>query len=94
MDKFKHLKKFNEMNVEIDWKEVQNKWEDYYEGTFGEADYDDEFYKLKSFIPKLEINWKSVQNEYFDYIEQTNNESDSDEKFSIFKKIVSKQLIG
>lgn len=71
----KHLKDMNEMNQGINWKEIESKWNDYYEDTFGEADYDDEYEKLKSFVTGADVDWDSIESDYFDWIESTNNEA-------------------
>jgi hypothetical protein len=88
MENKKHIKGFNEMNQDIDWNEVEEKWNSYIEQTFGESDYDDEFYELKSFLPNLETDWAKVKKDYFGYIERTNNEGDYDKQFEKFKKFV------
>lgn len=89
----KHLKRFNEnLSNDINWTEVESNWYDWYEDSFGEADYDDEFDAMKSFI-NVNVNWSKVGQEYFDYIEETNNEDDYDRKFLKFKSMVKRNLI-
>jgi hypothetical protein len=91
----KYLKRFNESVDSIDWNSIENKWEQwYYEISHGEADYDDEFAKMKKFLiasepsARSEFNWSFITGDYYDYIEETNNESDPEDKFKEFKKIV------
>jgi hypothetical protein len=88
----KHLKKFNESKSEIDWSSIESKWNDWYEESNGDADYDDEFRAMKSFVKGVEIEWIKVKNGYYDYIEETNNEDDYDDKFNKFKSLVKKNL--
>ena len=71
--------------------DVESKWDSWYEESNGEADYDDEYDAMKSFV-KGDVDWKSVKSEYFDYIEETNNEDDYDSKFRKFKSFVKKNL--
>lgn len=88
----KNFKQFNESkSEEINWRDVESKWDKWYERSFGEADYDDEYNALKSFVT-AEVDWSKVRKEYFSYIEETNNEDDYDQKFKKFKKIVIKYL--
>jgi hypothetical protein len=91
MDKIKDFSKFNES---IDWKKIESKWDEWFEESNGEADYDDEYDALKSFVSDAEVDWKKVKKAYFNYIEQTNNEDDYDDKFKKFKSIVNKNLIN
>lgn len=88
----KHLKSINELNQEINWSEIESKWDDYIEETNNETDYDDQFDELKSFLSGKDIPWKEVKKDYFSYIEKTNNEDDYDVKFRNFKKIVNKHI--
>lgn len=90
MDKIKDFSKFNES---IDWKKIESKWDEWYEESNGEADYDDEYDAMESFVSDAEVDWKKVKKAYFNYIEQTNNEDDYDAKFKKFKSIVNKNLI-
>lgn len=86
------FEKFNESESnDIDWNDVESKWDLWYEESNGEADYDDEYGAMKSFV-KGDVDWKSVKSEYFDYIEETNNEDDYDSKFRKFKSFVKKNL--
>lgn len=91
--KIQNFKKFNE-SLDIDWKDVESKWDSWYEKSNGESDYDDEYNAMKSFVmdKDLDIDWKSVKSEYFDYTEKTNNEDDYEDKFKKFKSIVKKNL--
>jgi hypothetical protein len=75
----------------INWKEVESKWDKWYEESNNEADYDEEYDAMKSFV-KAEVEWSKVKREYFDYIEETNNEDDGDDKFKNFKKFVNNHL--
>jgi hypothetical protein len=84
--------KFNESESnDIDWNDIESKWDSWYEKSNGEADYDDEYDAMKSFV-KADVDWKSVKSEYFDYIEKTNNEDDYDRKFRKFKSFVKKNM--
>ncbi len=67
---------------------------DWYEESNGEADYDDEYDAMKSFVKDVEVDWKKIQREYFNYVEETNNEADYDDKFKKFKSIVNKNFIN
>ncbi len=84
--------KFNESKSEIDWSSIESKWNDWYEESNGEADYDDEFRAMKSFVKGVEVEWLKVKNGYYNYIEETNNEDDYDDKFNEFKLLVKKNL--
>ena len=91
----KNFSKFNESNdSKIDWKSIESKWNDWYEESNGEADYDDEYDAMKSFVKDVEVDWKKIQREYFNYVEETNNEADYDDKFKKFKSIVNKNFIN
>lgn len=83
--------KFNESN-QINWTNIESKWNDWYEESNGESDYDDEYDAMKSFVKNVEVDWKKVKREYFNYIEETNNEDDYDDKFEKFKSIVNKNF--
>ena len=76
----------------IDWNSIESQWDNWYESSNGEADYDDEYDAMKSFVKKVEVEWSEVEREYFVYIEETNNEEEYDAKFNKFKSLVEKNL--
>jgi len=93
MKQVKTYEEFNESNSnELDWKSIEYKWNDWYEESNGEADYDDEYGAMKSFVKGVEVEWSKVKKEYFDYIERTNNEDEYDVKFRKFKSFVKNNL--
>ena len=88
----KYLKRFNESkDNDIDWSSIESKWDNWYEESNGEADYDDEYAAMKSFV-KVDVEWSTVKKAYFNYIEETNNEDDYDDKFKKFKSLVKINL--
>jgi hypothetical protein len=90
----KYLNKFyqyNESKLDINWSEVEEKWDNWIESCNNEQDYEDEFKKLKLLLGDLDLDFKKLKSDYYDYIEQTNNEDDPDVKFRKFKKMVTKK---
>ena len=93
MKNIKTYEQFNESKSnELDWKSIESKWDDWYEESNGDADYDDEYDAMKSFVKDVKVEWSKVKKEYFDYIERTNNEADYDVKFRKFKSFVKDNL--
>jgi hypothetical protein len=82
----------NSKSEKIDWDSIEDQWDNWYEKSNGEADYDDEYDAMKSFVKGVEVEWSEVKKEYFDYIEETYNEEDYDDKFNKFKSLVKKNL--
>jgi hypothetical protein len=93
MKNIKKYEQFNESNSnELDWNSIESEWNDWYENSNGEADYDDEYRAMKSFVKGVEVEWSQVKRKYFAYIERTNNEDDYDVKFRKFKSFVINNL--
>lgn len=88
------VKKFENFSEgeQINWRKIEKDWNKWYEDSFGEADYDDEFDALKNIFSentKVSVDWKKVRSQYYKYIERTSNEDDYDDKFRNFKNIIN-----